>query len=176
MAMGRWYNMTREEAITIINNLHLIGCGRNQHENDLKRNEAIDMAIDALSTKTDGEYINKADAIDLVLTYFIPRSHTGERGYYEEDFVRTIFKSLPSADVVSREEYDDVKAYMEKLVDAFIEDGEELVDSVKVVRCMDCCHQVHCHQTVGHTKIHDDFKEYWAEEIDFCSRGKRKNL
>ena len=40
--------MTREEAITIIDNLHLIGCGRNQHEDDLKINEALDMAIEAL--------------------------------------------------------------------------------------------------------------------------------
>lgn len=40
--------MTREEAITIIDNLHLIGCGRNQHEDDLKINVALDMAIEAL--------------------------------------------------------------------------------------------------------------------------------
>jgi hypothetical protein len=40
--------MTREEAITIIDNLHLIGCGRNQHENDLKINIALDMAIESL--------------------------------------------------------------------------------------------------------------------------------
>ena len=42
-------NITREEAITIIDNLHLIGCGRNQHECDIKTNEALDMAIEALS-------------------------------------------------------------------------------------------------------------------------------
>ena len=35
----------------------------------------------------------------------------------------------------------EVKAYTEKLVDAFIEDGEELADSVKVVRCKDCKHR-----------------------------------
>ena len=52
-----------------------------------------------------GELISRADAIEAVLTYFIPRSHTGERGEHEEDFVRTIFKSLPSADAVSREDY-----------------------------------------------------------------------
>lgn len=44
------------------------------------------------------DLIKRADAIDAVLTYFIPRSHTGERGEHEEDFVRTIFKALPSAD------------------------------------------------------------------------------
>ena len=41
--------VTREEAITIIDSLHLIGCGRNQHEYDLKINVALDMAIEALS-------------------------------------------------------------------------------------------------------------------------------
>lgn len=57
--------MEREEAIAIIDNLHLIGCGRNQHECDIKTNEALDMAIKALSEKkTDrpiGEWINKGD-------------------------------------------------------------------------------------------------------------------
>ena len=46
------------------------------------------------------DIIYKKDAIETVLTYFIPRSHTGERGEHEEDFVRTIFKSLPSAEAV----------------------------------------------------------------------------
>lgn len=41
--------MTREEAMTIIDNLHLIGCGRNQHEDDLRINVALDMAIEALN-------------------------------------------------------------------------------------------------------------------------------
>ena len=42
--------------------------------------------------------ISRADAIEAVLTYFIPRSHTGERGEHEEDFVRTVFNALPSAE------------------------------------------------------------------------------
>lgn len=49
------------------------------------------------------DLISRADAIEIVLTYFIPRSHTGERGEHEEDFVRTIFKALPSADAVHGE-------------------------------------------------------------------------
>ena len=50
--------MTKEEAITIIDNLHLIGCGRNQHEDDLKTNVALDMAIEALSEESKtGEWI-----------------------------------------------------------------------------------------------------------------------
>lgn len=40
--------MTKEEAITIIDNLHLIGCGRNQHEDDLRINVALDLAIEAI--------------------------------------------------------------------------------------------------------------------------------
>ena len=41
--------MTKEEAIKIIDGLHAIGCGRNQHECDIKTNEALDIAIEALS-------------------------------------------------------------------------------------------------------------------------------
>ena len=50
------------------------------------------------------DLIRRADAIEAVLTYFIPRSHTGERGEHEEDFVRTIFKALPSAEAVPQSE------------------------------------------------------------------------
>lgn len=50
--------MKREEAITIIDNLHLIGCGRNQHENDLKINVALDMAIEALKILDDDGIVN----------------------------------------------------------------------------------------------------------------------
>ena len=44
----------------------------------------------------------------------------------------------------------------------------------EVVQCKDCRYQVHCYQTVSHNKIHDGFKEYWAEPIEWCSRGKRR--
>lgn len=53
--------MTREEAITIIDNLHLIGCGRNQHEDDLRRNVALDMAIEALQADT----VSREDTVTL---------------------------------------------------------------------------------------------------------------
>ena len=48
------------------------------------------------------------------------------------------------------------------------------IDAVEVVRCKDCRYQVHCYQTVSHNKIHDGFKEYWSEPIEFCSKGKRR--
>lgn len=44
----------------------------------------------------------------------------------------------------------------------------------ELVRCEDCEYKVHCHQTVSHTKIHEDFKEYWSEPIEWCSRAKMK--
>ena len=43
-----------------------------------------------------------------------------------------------------------------------------------IVRCKDCKNQEHCHETVSHTKIHDDFQEHWSETIEWCSRGERK--
>lgn len=48
------------------------------------------------------------------------------------------------------------------------------IDAVEVVRCKDCKHQEHCHETVSHTKFHDGFKEHWSEPIEWCSRGERK--
>lgn len=56
---------------------------------------------------------------------------------YRKAVIDMAIKAL-SADAVSREEYEEVKAYMDTLVDAFIEDGEELAESVEVVRCKDC--------------------------------------
>lgn len=44
----------------------------------------------------------------------------------------------------------------------------------EVVRCKDCIHQEHCHETIAHTKEHDGFREHWSETIEWCSRGKRK--
>lgn len=43
-----------------------------------------------------------------------------------------------------------------------------------LVRCKDCIHQDHCHETVAHTKEHDGFREHWSEPIEWCSRGERK--
>lgn len=48
------------------------------------------------------------------------------------------------------------------------------IPTIHVVRCKDCRHKVHCHETVAHTRIHDDFKEHWSEPIEWCSRGERK--
>jgi len=45
---------------------------------------------------------------------------------------------------------------------------------IEIVQCKDCKHQVHCHQTVSHTKIHDGFQEHWSETIEWCSKGERK--
>lgn len=47
-------------------------------------------------------------------------------------------------------------------------------DIVSAVRCKDCKHHDHCHETVAHTKEHDGFREHWSEPIEWCSRGERK--
>lgn len=46
--------------------------------------------------------------------------------------------------------------------------------SAEVVRCKDCRHAEHCHETVAHTRLHDGFKEHWSEQIKWCSMGERK--
>jgi hypothetical protein len=85
--------MTREEAITIIDNLHLIGCGRNQHEDDLKINIALDMAIEAL----------QGDVIEFDFNKHKPRVRN--KVYDERGFVKVVrckdcrFNKHPSNDL-----------------------------------------------------------------------------
>ncbi len=48
------------------------------------------------------------------------------------------------------------------------------IDAVPMIRCDECERQSYCHQTVGKTKRHDGFIEYWTEEIEWCSKGVRR--
>lgn len=62
-------------------------------------------------------------------------------------------------------------------IDTEIVDGKVNVTGEwqgELVRCKDCIHQDHCHETVAHTKEHDGFREHWSEPIEWCSRGERK--
>ena len=69
-----------------------------------------------------------------------------------------------------------IKSSVETILNQFIDWIEAMptIDAVEVVQCKDCRYQVHCYQTVSHNKIHDGFKEYWSEPIEFCSKGKRR--
>lgn len=94
------------------------------------------------------------------------------------DKANQIILEALSADTVSREEYEEVKAYMDTLVDAFIEDGEELAQSVKVVRCKDCRHldvwnlkniyAVCSKHSITFEPFEDDTRTH------FCSWGERR--
>lgn len=53
-------------------------------------------------------------------------------------------------------------------------DDECKYEHYPIVRCKDCKHQEHCHETVAHTRIHDGFNEHWSEQIEWCSRGESK--
>lgn len=80
---------------------------------------------------------------------------------YESDFAEAKRMAIEAL-----QEYEKVKAYMDTLVDAFIEDGKELAESVKVVRCKDCKHRSY---------------EGWCDvyiqprmDTDFCNHGERQ--
>ena len=68
----------------------------------------------------------------------------------------------------------------EKMCEALksIGDSDDFVDIImlakELVRCKDCRHQEHCHETVAHTKDHGGFREHWSEPIEWCSRGERR--
>lgn len=128
------------------------------------------------------DLINRADAIESVVCHIWHMPNGVYRQFNCENVVREVvedaIKRLPSAEAVSREEYEEVKAYMDTLVDAFIEDGGELAESVKVVRCKDCkwwsgsantSHNNHlCKRAL------DQNVEYWTRGDDYCSYGERK--
>lgn len=115
------------------------------------------------------DLISRADAIEAVASITM--------SIHLSDVICDKLLALPSADAVSREEYEEVKAYMDTLVDAFIEDGEELAELVKVVRCKDCRHsrvyqtdskgtmQTYCVAFIMSRTVTDD---------DFCSWGERR--
>ena len=92
-------------------------------------------------------------------------------GYEQMTAIDMAIEAL-SADAVSREEYEEVKAYMDTLVDAFIEDGEELAESVKVVRCKDCRHYIVEGITTQYGWCHE--YKHSVDEDDYCSYGERK--
>ena len=89
------------------------------------------------------------------------------------DKANQIILEALSADTVSREEYEEVKAYMDTLVDAFIEDGEELAESVKVVRCKDCTHWKADNEVfeLGFCCV---FPQKWVAETFYCADGERR--
>lgn len=61
-------------------------------------------------------------------------------------------------------------------IDECWEAGRMAIEALQIelVRCKDCKHREHCHETIAHTKEHDGFREHWSEPIEWCSRGERK--
>jgi len=132
-------------------------------------------------SNTPTDIISRADAIEAVLTYFIPRSHTGERGEHEEDFVRTIFKALPSAEAVQihNDGTLEVKvANAQKVGRVLVMDTDSHIggglfypdDAVEVVRCRDCKHKYVSGN--GTTQYYVcDFMDAQYEDDGFCHHG-----
>lgn len=86
---------------------------------------------------------------------------------------RLIDADALSKDLEKRWDINDDQDFCNKEVWYALDDAPT-IDAVEVVRCKDCKHQEHCHETVAHTRLHDGFKEYWLEPIEWCSRGERK--
>lgn len=53
-------------------------------------------------------------------------------------------------------------------------DDAPTIDAVPVVRCSECKKQAYCHKTVAKTKRYVEFMEYYTEQIEWCSRGERR--
>lgn len=81
--------MTRDEAIK---ELELIA--KVTMWND--RREAVEMAIEALQAKTDGDLISREDAMGAVQDHF---NADGFKGYYDGQKMMDRITALPSADM-----------------------------------------------------------------------------
>ena len=68
----------------------------------------------------------------------------------------------------SKEHYKSIGEFMNLITNS------PTIDAVEVVRCNNCKKQSYCHRTVGKTKRHDAFVEYWSEGIEWCSKGERR--
>lgn len=185
--------MTREEAKDILKAIQALICPNKESVLENNFSEAFDMAIEALiepincvkckhyyETEDDTDVhghckmdtahtdlISRADAIELCAEAQGRASTKSELKGISKVWQGLI--KLPSAEAVSREEYEEVKAYMDTLIDAFIEDGEELAKSVKVVRCNECKWYQGVHGVQGHAPC-----EYFNKQVlwnDFCSWG-----
>lgn len=95
-------------------------------------------------------------------------------GPNREEIITAISMAIEalSADVVSRDIYDKRTQTDEKIIDGYRQEFQKVLSVV--VRCKDCRHKEHCHETVAHTRLHDGFYEYWSEPIEWCSRGESK--
>ena len=183
--------MTREEAIQILADLIDNPFLHTWEE----QNKALHMAIEALSepincVKCKHYYETEDDMdvhghckMDTAHTYLISKEEAIEMlkalnmmlrnpdGEPISDVCEAIDMAIEalSIDVVSREEYEEVKAYMDTLVDAFIEDGKELTKSIKVVRCNECKWYQGVHGVQGQAPC-----EWFNQQVlwnDFCSNG-----
>ena len=171
--------MTREEAIEQLQNCKGLIKQDGKDWLDERDIPLIDMAIEALKENKSADSLLNAEAeADKESECKLSR----EDARYFLQGISDMFSLSPEAemsidmaisalqaDVVSREEYEEVKAYMDTLVDAFIEDGEELAESVEVVRCKDCKYRqndlTHNFCEINYHKCYDD---------DFCSWAERR--
>ena len=130
----------------------------------------------APTVETTGDYISRADAIDA-LRYLVndDERHESDRARAEKlrgQILQYGASMCHSADDVSREEYEVLEAYVDTLVDALIKNGEELAESVKVVRCKDCKHYIIEGITTQYGWCHE--YKHSVDEDDYCSYGERK--
>lgn len=162
--------MTREEAIKILKSMSDVST----------QGEAIDMAIEALQFVEHFDLLKEYQSLQEVVRCKDCRWWNSEtKGCKRNPSVASTERGgamrLIDADALKRRAIT-VRFFGKDImmVSTSEIDDAPTIDAVEVVRCKDCRHKVHCHETVAHTRIHDDFKEHWSEPIEWCSRGERK--
>ena len=155
--------MTREEAIYTLKNAAWLGT----HEERVETEQAIDMAIEALKAKTDGDLISRQDAITIPV---MPKEHRQyqtmniddayERGWYDS---QDCIESLPSAEAVHKPDYSYEAGMVRRLKEALSAEARptgEWIDIDNYYRIATCSH---CLKVTMFEKWGEYTKPY-----DFC--------
>ena len=133
-----------------------------------KNQETNNKLMASVQKQTGGDYISRADAIEVLNKLSTEGGNDAKMLFMD---AKEWLSSLPSADAVSREDYEDIiKDYRKQYEDMNNEIADLETKLEEVVRCKDCRH--------AYFKDFDKYCPYMVGALkpnQFCSHGERKN-
>ena len=117
-------------------------------------------------------YIDAEEAIKAIED--LPNAYNGWSDTYDKAYIIGTLEEVPSADVVERQKYEQIKGlYEQSLIDR--ESMAKELEATDIVRCKECKHafinEHHSNRPLicGRTKMCGTTKEDW-----FCADGERR--
>ena len=152
----------------------------------IKRADAIAIAeySKLLQTTLNGDLISRADAIEALMSHFVPQTYTGEQVEQARRLAEKIINALPSAEaVLEREQPDYCIAYGSGVCGYPIEEccdcpeHEYYKGLTEVVRCKDCRWYDNRYGDVCHNPRYGDgwanYPPPYVDEYYWCKDGER---